>query len=281
MTQTLFETKDSLDKLDKLSIIVKGKLSYTAWRTVIEKPSEGKRGRGRPRATVRKEKVKLADLVIAKIAEFQTAKITLYGKEQEIQYYCENLNWGETIEKVLRFVIVIGIGKDPTILACTNLNLDPIKIIWLYSLRFNIENTFKSLKQTVYAFSSHFWSLAFPELNYYQKSTDPNPLASITDPIKRLRVVAAVKATEGYMHFCMMALGILQMVAINYANTKEFFLIRYLRTHRKGGPSVESIADIVRKNVFMFLHTKSKLQISQIILHKQHRLTDDEDHNAA
>ncbi len=55
------------------------------------------------------------------------------------------------------------------LLACTSLEIDPLAIIRLYSCLFQIEHTFRELKQQIGAFCYHFWSKYMPKLSYYQK----------------------------------------------------------------------------------------------------------------
>jgi IS4 transposase len=54
----------------------------------------------------------------------------------------------------------------------TDLELDPIKVIELYAVRFSIEETFRELKQRLFGFAYHFWCKSLPKLNRFAKAGD-------------------------------------------------------------------------------------------------------------
>ena len=136
----------ALNKLNEengrpLQIVTKAKKSCVAY----EQPGEYS-GRGRPRE--KGDSVKLKDYFQEKKESFKTTTVKIYGKEQEVSYYCINLLWGQKLYQELRFVLVSYNGIN-SILVSTNLNLNPETIIRLYSYRFKIECTFRELKQVI------------------------------------------------------------------------------------------------------------------------------------
>lgn len=58
-----------------------------------ELPAEKKSGRGRP--PKKGKAIKLKDVFATRVADFQTATLTLYGKEEALQFLCLDLLWGQ------------------------------------------------------------------------------------------------------------------------------------------------------------------------------------------
>lgn len=59
--------------------------------------------------------------------------------------------------------------EQKSILASTNLSMEPLDMIRLYSYRFRIECAFRELTQQIGGFCYHFWSKGMPKLNRYLK----------------------------------------------------------------------------------------------------------------
>jgi hypothetical protein len=54
------------------------------------------------------------------------------------------------------------------ILMCSDLTMDPEKIILAYNYSFKIEVSFKALKQDLGGFFYHFWTTAMPRLSRFK-----------------------------------------------------------------------------------------------------------------
>lgn len=106
---------------------------------------------------------------------FQSAKVTLDGKEETTQYLCLDLLWGQGLYQELRFVLV-QYGKGEAILVSTDRALEATVIIELYGHRFKVESTFREMKQVIDGFGYCFWSKSMPKLIRYLKKGEAYPL---------------------------------------------------------------------------------------------------------
>ncbi len=261
-----FLTVPALEKLKSLNdsgnvhmdIVTKAKKSCTAY----QKPGPRKPGRGRP--PKKGAAVHLKELFVSHAGQFQETEVELYGKKEKIRYYCIDLLWGQKLYQELRFVLVEMDGSQ-SILASTSVVLNPLSIIRLYSYRFQIEYTFKELKQQIGAFCYHFWSKYMPKISYYQKKGEPTPMELVAGEKPRKKVLEAVRAIEMHMVLSCIAIGILQSPSISLIGKVNSSQIRYQRTPSRGRVSEATLMYYFRKHFFRLLGQKPELYITQII----------------
>jgi hypothetical protein len=161
---------------------------------------------GRGRKPKKGKTVKVMGLFESKKEEFKEKTLTLYGKRENVSYYCIDLLWGQKLYKKLRFVLVEYNGIQ-SILVSTKLDLDPCRIIELYSYRFKIESCFREIKQVIKGFSYHFWSKKMPKLNKYKKKDEPEAIDYVIGEKAKKLIIGALKAIEGYVFCNCVAIG--------------------------------------------------------------------------
>ncbi|MEC0144316.1 transposase [Paenibacillus alginolyticus] len=120
----------------RMHLVTKAKANVVAY----EHPATKKPGRGRP--PKKGKAIKLKDVFKTHAADFQAVTLTLYGKEETVQFLCLDLLWGQGLYQELRFVLVQR-GGQCSIVVSTDLTLAATDIIRLYGYRFKIECTFE------------------------------------------------------------------------------------------------------------------------------------------
>lgn len=245
-----------------MHLVVKAKANAVAY----ERLSPKSQGRGRPRK--KGQAVKLNELFRTHRDEFQTTTITLYGKEETVQFLSLDLLWGQGLYQELRFVLVRYHNRT-SILVSTDLTLDPQEIIRLYSYRFKIECTFREMKQVIGAFGYRFWSKSMPKLKRYLQKGEPHPLEQVANERDRQRIRLTLKAIEGFVMCSCITTGLVQLIALHFSHRTPGFFFRYLRTPSKAIVSEASITAYLRRSIFYLFAQNSHLSVTKIVRSKQ------------
>ncbi len=223
--------------------------------------------RGRP--PEKGEKVSVFDFFEQKEL-FSQLKVFLYGKDEVVKYYTEDLLWHKHL---LRFVLVIRQDGSKCVFASTDVELSPAQIIEVYSRRFKIELGFRSLKQVMAAFSARFWSKDLPKPNRFKKKNEPDSLAQVTDPNQRELILNTIEAHERFATMAAIAMGIAQMIAANPVFAKTIQKYRWLRTPHKGDTvSEETVVYYLSSRISTILRFAPDLHIIAIIRDHQEPL---------
>lgn len=254
-----------------LTIVTKAKINAVAYENPVRKA-----GRGRP--PVKGACVKLRDL-FTDMSVFTEASVNMYGKMQTVQFLCKDFLWGKGLYHKLRFVMVTY-GSVQSILVCTNTDFSAEQIIRLYSYRFKIESCFRELKQVIAGFSYHFWCKAMPKLNRFIKSGE-DTLDSLVDDKGKLLILSTFKAIEGFVLFSCIALGLLQICSLRFADEINRSPLRWLRTRSNRIPSEATTADFIRNSFFRMFRFSDHLSIVRLISSLQSESLDSQDSHIA
>jgi hypothetical protein len=255
----------------QLTIVTRAKMSTIAYKLPFAHS-----GRGRPRK--KGETIKIKDLFDSE--GFTKTKVSIYGKEETIEYLCMDLLWGKGIYQLLRFVLV-KYDEKKVILVCTNLAFSAEQILRLYGYRFKIEVTFRALKQLLHAFSYHFWSVCMQRLNRFAKKGEKDPLSKVKNKKERAQILRALSATERYVMMNLIAIGLLELLALKYSNILKKSSFCWLRTSSQKIVTEGSMSMFLRKEFFMQFQKRPYLGILQIIRAKMESRDDSDLPNAA
>ena len=244
-----------------LCVVTKAKANATAFY-----PPGPYKGRGaRPK---KGRVVRLAGFFSSET--FAACEINLYGKEQTVRFFSVDLLWGKGLYRPLRFVLTVLADGTKSILVSTDLTLHPADIVRLYCRRFKIECAFRELKQVVAGFAYHFWSKAMPRLQKFKSNAiNHENLKNVTDPEKRRLIKSAVNAIEGYVHISVMALGLLQLAGLLFGQEINHSGGRFMRTVSNPVPSERTVADFMRKNIYMLFRFFPDMALTSIIRARQ------------
>ena len=89
------------------------------------------------------------------------------------------------------------------------------------------------------------------------------------DTEERARIIRTLKATEGYVLLASIAMGIIQMLCLNYGDKLSVSSFRYLRTSSQQVMAEASMIKYLGRNLFRFMAQQDGLTITKIISDKQ------------
>jgi hypothetical protein len=224
-----------------------------------ERPGPYK-GRGRPPKYGKK--IRLKELFSSRTEEFSTAVVNVYGETKTLSILSLDLVWNGIL---LRFVLVKD-DIDEFILVCSDLTMAPEVIVSLYSRRFKIEVAFKMLKHIIGGFCYHFWTKA------WQVAKDQTfSIEQLKDiPERKQRLVAnAMNAVEAFVNFAIIAIGMLQMLAIRHPKRIRMSHNLWMRTYPSDVPSEEMVQRVIQHEFFHNFRRFRNTAIYRIIQNKR------------
>ena len=180
--------------------------------------------------------------------EFKEAKVYIYGKWQVIKYCAKKLLWQRSKRLPLLFVFCIMEDGRRAVFATDKLDMDPVTVVKLYTLRFLCEEGFKSFKHTFFGFDYHFWSKSMPWNSFVRKSGEPHPLESVTDKASQEKIMAEFKASSLALQMACIAQGLAQLLAQKQEidGIVQEFTIK--RTNTKTKVSEHDVCNFLAKN---------------------------------
>jgi hypothetical protein len=135
---------------------------------------------------------------------------------------------------------------------------------------------FRTFKQSIGGFCYHFWTKALPRLNRYKKKNEADALAQVTDEKLRNRILMTVEATERFVFFSCVALGLAQMMALTPSISEQAQKHRFLRTRTPGKVSETTILDYLSRNFYRLLLLRPDSGLSRIIRYPQRGQSEDQ-----
>jgi len=216
---------------------------------------------GRPRK--HGEKVKLRRL-FKQPRLFKEALVPLYDDVKLIRYYSIDLIWNGLY---VRFVLSIFPDGKESIFISTNRELDAEQVLYAYSLRQKIEVSFKSMVQVLCAFFYHFWMKAMPKL---KRRSGDQYLHRAGEEFRK-QVFRKIEAYERFVNISAIALGTLQLLAIQFhSHIWERFPV-WLRTLPKHGCPSENVVRLTLQHELheIFLQSNDSTLLEKILATKK------------
>jgi hypothetical protein len=191
------------------------------------------KGRGRPRQWGTKVKL---DTLFAPLAQCQQAQVWLYGQLKTVYFQCLEFHWDSPTTPVL-FVLTQYPNGRRLILMTTDLSLTGAQVIEAYGLRFKIEVMFRTLVHLLGGFAYRFWLKAMETAK-----TWPTNLILADYPLSvQSQILAKVEAFERFINLNAIALGILQVLALELPTSVWSYFPRWFRTLPNHGYPTERI----------------------------------------
>jgi len=243
-----------------LHILTRAKKNVVAYLPPL-KPK--KKPRGRPKTYG--EKLHLMALFDIWSHKFKKAEALVYRQQEMVRFLTLDLIW-KPVKKQLRFFL-IETSRGRIILMTSDLTMEPLIALKLYSRRVTIETMFDMLKNLLGAMQYHFWSKYLnPVSRKPLKKNIMRPVSS--QPTKTENTLDAI---EKFTHIQLVVLGSFQLLACNF-NLEICNKARcWLRTSCNDIPSEfvtrSAVSNVIRRNLFSF----GKDWITQLILEKQNR----------
>lgn len=220
-----------------------------------------KRGKGAPKKYG--TKIRLRTLFNIDSAMLEASSPVYGDKDVTIRYRCIDLIW-KSAAQMVRFVAVVHPTRGKVLLMSTDMTLNALEIIQLYSLRFKIEVSFKQAVRTLGAFSYHFWMSKMQPVDRKGKNQH---LHHKTDEYRE-KVRCKIDSYHRFIQLGLIAQGSLQYLACCYSDLVWKNFGSWIRTIRPEILPSEMVVGYAMKNTFLefIAGSAEKLNIVKFIL---------------
>ena len=203
--------------------------------------TRGIRGRGRPRKWG--SPIKLREL-FAPLDQCHRAQVWLYGERQLVYYQPFQFHW-DSAEALVLFVLVQLPNGKQIILLSSDTTLTGVQVIEAYGWRFKIEVSFRTLVHLLGGFDYRFWLQSMTKISHWPK----NLVLADFDETFQAQVATKVEAFERFVNLNAIALGLLQVIALEQPNIVWTHFPRWFRTLPKHGLPSEQIVRIALQHL--------------------------------
>lgn len=217
-----------------IDVITRVRGTTVAWRPLPPPPE--KRGRGRPRRWG--DRVTLVELY-DQADGWHTDRLRRYDSDGEVTWKVVDLHW-HSPDVPVRFVLVRDDDGGRFFLLSTSLALTGPEIITAYSWRFKIEVNFRALHQALFGFDYHFWLKPLERAERWSKNLDLSDCSELL----RGKILAKVAAYERFVNLAGIALGLLQILAVEQPELVHRLFPAWFRTLPGHGLPSEQVVRI-------------------------------------
>ncbi len=243
-----------------LHILTRAKKNVVAFQ---QPPPPRLHRKGRRRMYGRK--LKLMKLFDTRPQDFLSAETIVYGKQETVRYFVLDLAW-KPIKGLVRFILIES-SRGRIILMSSDLMIEPLMALNLYTARVRIESLFASLKNLLGGLAYHFWSKYLtPVSRRPRRGSHPAPVSSRPD-----RTANTLAAIQKFMALHLIVLGTLQLMAASFGDAVREHARCWLRTPSGAMPS-DFISRTALANVLHeYLRTVAQNPVIALIRRKQHQ----------
>ncbi|MEL7225217.1 MAG: hypothetical protein AAGL17_10205 [Cyanobacteria bacterium J06576_12] len=234
-----------------LHLISRSRISTVARAEFSANPKVPKRGRPRQWGA----KIKLRDL-FDDTDSWLTETVSLYGKPVALVYQGFQFYWDSPTEKVLFVLTQQPCGKR-MILLSSDLSLSGLEVIEAYTKRFKIEVAFRTLVHLLGGFAYRFWLRALDKVADW-----PDSMHLLDyDHDTQTQILSKVEAFERFVSLNAIALGLLQVLALEMPNHTWRYFPGWFRTLPKHGYPSERIVRMALQDQQDIVLSKSRAGI--------------------
>lgn len=241
-----------------LHILTRAKKNVVAYQ---QPPPPRPHSKGRPRVYGRK--LKLMKLFDTRSRDFLSAEAVVYQKKETVRYLVMDLIW-KPAKGLVRFIL-IETSRGRIILMSSDLTINPLTALNLYTARVRIESIFASVKNLLGGLAYHFWSKYLAPVSRRPcRGSKPSPVSSRPD-----RTANTLAAIEKFMALHMIVLGALQLTAAMFADSVHEQAGCWLRTPSDKIPSDFVSRAALAKLILANIRGFSKNPVTALIRRKQ------------